>query len=96
MAAYGALYDYLMTPEARDAFLEARKGAQKKYDEASALAIWDFNQSQQPYSRDLTLSDEAIGYLQDMFVGLGSLRGKQPIAAVADMSVARAAAKLQG
>jgi NitT/TauT family transport system substrate-binding protein len=96
MAAYGALYDYLMTPEAHDAFFEARKGAQKTYDEASAQAVWDFNQTQRPYSKDLSLTDEDIGYLQDMFIGLGSLMQKQPISTVADMSVARAAAKLLG
>lgn len=51
MAAYGALYDYLMTPEARDAFFAARKSAQKKkFDEASAQAVWDFNQTKRPYS----------------------------------------------
>lgn len=96
IAAYGALYDYMMTPEAHDAFFEARKGAQKKYDEASAQAIWDFNQTQRPYSRDLSLTDDDIGYLQDMFIALGSLMQKQPIASVADMSLARAAAMLPG
>ncbi|WP_258167462.1 hypothetical protein [Burkholderia multivorans] len=35
-----------------------------------------------------------IGYLQDMFVGVGILRHKQPFADVADMSAAAAAAKL--
>jgi len=94
MAAYGALYDYLMSPEAHDAFFEARRRAQKNFDKASAQATWDFNQMQRPYSRDLTLNDGDIGYLQDMFIGLGSLKQKQPFAEVADMSAANAAAKL--
>jgi len=96
MAAYGALYDYLMSPAAHDAFFEARKRAQKNFDQASAQAIWDFNQVQRPYSKDLSLTDDDIAYEQDMFIGLGSLKQKQPIAAVADMSAARAAAKLLG
>lgn len=96
MAAYGALYDYLMSPGSRDAFFEARKRAQKRFDAASAQAIWNFNQAQRPYTKDLSLSDDDIGYLQDMFMGLGSLKQKQPIAAVADMSAAKAAAKLLG
>ncbi len=96
MAAYGALYDYLMSPAAHDAFFEARKRAQKKFDKASAQAIWDFNQVQRPYSKDLSLTDDDIGYQQDMFIGLGRLKQKQPIAAVADMSAAKAAAKLLG
>jgi NitT/TauT family transport system substrate-binding protein len=96
MAAYGALFDYLMSPASHDAFFEARKSAQKKFNEASAQAIWDFNQVQRPYSKDLSLSDDNIAYLQDMFIGLGSLKQKQPIDAVADMSAAKAAAKLLG
>lgn len=96
MAAYGALYDYLMTPEARVAFFTARKSAQKKFDEASAQAIWDFNQTQRPYSKDLSISDGDIDYLQDMFIGLGSSKRKRPIPEIADMSMAREAAKLLG
>jgi len=96
MAAYGALYDYLMSPAAHDAFFEARKRAQKIFDRPSAQAIWDFNQMQRPYSRDLSLTDHDISYEQDMFIGLGSLKQKQSIASVADMSAAKAAAKLLG
>ncbi len=94
MAAYGALYGYLMSPDAHDAFFAARRQAQKTFDRASAQAIWDFNQLQQPYSRDLSLTSADIGYLQDMFIRQGSLRRKQPFAEVADMSAAHAAAKL--
>ncbi|SPB13238.1 hypothetical protein NOV72_00535 [Caballeronia novacaledonica] len=94
MAAYGALYAYLMSPASHDAFFEARKRAQKKFDTASARAIWDFNQTQRPYSRDLSLTRADIGYQQDMFIGLGSLKRKQPFAEVADMSAANIAAKL--
>jgi NitT/TauT family transport system substrate-binding protein len=94
MAAYGALYDYLMSPASRDAFFEARRHAQKTFDKASAQAIWTFNQTQRPYSSDLSLTEGDIGYLQDMFIGLGSLTRKQPFDAVADMSAAHAAARL--
>ncbi|NKJ48648.1 nitrate ABC transporter substrate-binding protein [Burkholderia sp. SG-MS1] len=95
MAAYGALYDHLMSPTAHDAFFEARRRAQKRFDKASAQAVWDFNQIQRPYSRDLSLSDGDIAYLQDMDIGVGSLKRKQAIAKVADMSAAREAAKLR-
>ena len=94
MAAYGALYDYLMSPESHDAFFEARKHAQKKFDARSAQAIWDFNQAQRPYSRDLSLTRADIEYEQDMYIGLGRIRQKQAFSAVADMSAAKAAAKL--
>lgn len=94
MAAYGKLYDYLMTPAAQDAFFEARRRAQKQFDEASAQAVWEFNQTQRPYSRDLSLSVDDIAYLQEMFIGLGALKHKQAMDAVADMSAANEAAKL--
>ena len=96
MAAYGALYDYLMSPASHDAFFEARRRAEKKFDEASAQAAWDFIQTQRPYSRDLSLSEDDIGYQQDIYIGLGGLKRKLPFSAVADMSAARAAAKLIG
>ncbi len=93
-AAHGALYDYLMSPGAHDAFIEARRHAQRNFDPASAQAAWDFNLAQRPYSRDLSLTDADIDYLQDMYIGLGSLRHRSAIAQVADMSVAKAAARL--
>ena len=96
MAAYGALYEFLMSPSSRDAFFDARKRAQKQFDKASAQAIWNFNETQRPYSNDLSLTRDDIGYLQDMYIGLGTLKQKQPFDAVADMSAARAAAHLHG
>jgi NitT/TauT family transport system substrate-binding protein len=96
MAAYGALYEYLMSPASRDAFFEARKHAQKKFDKASAQAIWNFNETQRPYSKDLSLAPKDIACLQDMYIGLGTLHRKQPFSAVADMSAAQAAATLLG
>lgn len=96
MAAYGALYEYLMSPAAHDAFFEARKRAQKQFDGASAQAVWDFNQIQRPYSRDISIPDEDIGYLQDMYINFGNLKKKQSTVEVADMTAAKVAAKLRG
>jgi NitT/TauT family transport system substrate-binding protein len=96
MAAYGALYDFLMSPASHGAFFEARRHAQKTFDARSAQAIWDFNHVQKPYSRNLALGEGDIAYLQRMFIGLGSLKRQQPFAAVADMSAAHAAAALLG
>jgi NitT/TauT family transport system substrate-binding protein len=96
MAAYGALYDYLMSPAAHDAFFDARRHAQKNFDKDSAQAVWNFNQIQRPYSSDLSLTDNDIAYLQDMHVNLGTLKHKQRGDAVADMKAASDAAKLLG
>jgi NitT/TauT family transport system substrate-binding protein len=94
MAAYGALYEYLMSPAAHDAFFNAREHAQKKFDRRSAQAVWDFNQIERPYSGDLSLTSDDIAYLQDMSIHLGTLKQKQSFDAVADMSAANEAAKL--
>lgn len=96
LAAYGSLYDHLMSPASHDTFVQARKKAQTKFNRASAQAIWNFNQLHKPYSKDLTLTDNDIGYLQNMFIGLGNMKAIQPITAVADMSAAKLAAKLLG
>jgi NitT/TauT family transport system substrate-binding protein len=95
MAAYGALYDYLMSPASHDAFFDARRRAQKNFDAASAQATWDFNVTQRPYSHNLALDEDDIAYLQRMYVGLGSLKRLQAFADVADMSAARAAAAVR-
>jgi NitT/TauT family transport system substrate-binding protein len=94
MAAYGALYDYLMSPAAHAPFFDARRHAQKKFDVASAEAVWNFNQNQRPYSKDLSLTEDEIAYLQDMQVGDGNMKQKLPFDAVANMSAAKDAAKL--
>lgn len=94
MAAYGALYEYLMSPAAHDAFFDARRQAQQTFDRHSAQAVWDFNQIERPYSGDLSLTSNEIGYWQDMSINLGTLRQKQPFDAVADMSAANEAKKL--
>ncbi|REF68429.1 NitT/TauT family transport system substrate-binding protein [Paracoccus versutus] len=94
MAAYGALYGYLMKPEAREAFLSARRSAQKKFDILSANAVWEFNQEQRPYSRNLSISEEEITYQQRMFVGLGAMSQVLPYRDVADMRPANEAFKI--
>jgi NitT/TauT family transport system substrate-binding protein len=96
MAAYGALYDFMMSPASREAFFDARKRVQKKFEAASAQAIWDFNRMHRPYTRDLSLSEGDIAYLQQMFIGLGSLKQQQAYSVVADMSAAKRAALLLG
>ncbi|WP_077038268.1 ABC transporter substrate-binding protein [Pelomonas sp. KK5] len=92
MAAYGALYEYMMSPASRQALFEARRRAQRDhFDEASARAVADFNVSQRPYSKDLTLTESDIAYQQGLVSG-----PKLPFDAVADMRAAQAAARLPG
>ena len=94
MAAYGALYDYLMSPGAHDAFFAARQHAEKKFNAPSAQAVWDFIQTQRPYSSDLSLTKSDMAYQQKINIGSGGLKHLLPFASVADMSVAKTAAKL--
>ncbi|WP_347554173.1 ABC transporter substrate-binding protein [Robbsia sp. KACC 23696] len=92
MAAYGALYDYVM----HDAFFAARKRAQHRFDSRSAQAIWHFYQTARPYDKDLTLTQENIAYLQRMFIDQRHMATMLPFADTADMSAAQAAARQLG
>ncbi|QGY33093.1 ABC transporter substrate-binding protein [Pantoea cypripedii] len=94
MAAYGSLYNYLMSPDAHDAFFSARKHAEKIFNPESAQADWDFIQMQKPYSSDLSLTENDISYQQQISLQLGNLKQKQPFSIIADMSAAADAAKL--
>jgi len=94
MAAYGALYTYLMKPETQDDYLSARRRVSPIFDEPSALAIWNFIQSQRPYRADLTISDGDMDYLQSIFHGIGIMRQWHKAGELMDMSAARKAAGL--
>ncbi len=96
MAAFGKLYDDLMSSEMRDAYFAARRSAMAGFDEVSARATWDFIRTHRPYSSDLALSGPEIDYLQEMLVDSGCMTRALPFSAVADMSAATEAARLLG
>lgn len=93
MAAYGALYTYLMTPDTLDNYLAARKRASPIFDGPSAMAAWNFIQAQRPYGADLIISDEEINYLQSIFHSVGTMPRWHKTTELMDMAAARKAAE---
>jgi NitT/TauT family transport system substrate-binding protein len=94
LAAYGKLYRFLQGPDSRNDFFTARRQAQQPFDANAAALLWEFIQQQRPYAEDLIVSAERIDYLQNFNLSLGTQHRILPYAAVADMSLARDAARL--
>ena len=96
LAAYMTMFRFLSGPDSRDAFMSARRSALNssgaEFDEASDFQ-WKFMQTAQPLAKDLILSEERIQYVQDLNFKFGVQQKVLPYAQVADMSLAREAAR---
>ena len=78
----------------RDAFVQAREKVTGKKDEKSSLTQWTWIQKNQPYAKDLVLTDEQINFVQRVNMDFKVQKAVLPISQVADMSLARDALKL--
>lgn len=96
LAAYGRLYRFVQRPEAKEAFMTARKSAFPKARPADHEAEWSFIQQYRPFASSLALSAERIDYMQRLNVAFEVQKEIMPIARVADMSLALEAEKLIG
>jgi ABC-type nitrate/sulfonate/bicarbonate transport system substrate-binding protein len=94
LAAYAKAYRYVSAPESRDAFVQAREKVTGKKDEKASLTQWTWIQKNQPYAKDLVLTDEQINFVQRVNVDFKVQKAVLPIAQIADMSLARDALKL--
>lgn len=94
MAAYGALYNYLMTAKSHDGYIAARRLVPFEYDERLAQTNWDFIQTQRPYCADLSLTTADVDYLQEYWVKHGIIDHQCPATSLADQSLSREAASL--
>ena len=94
LAAHAKLYRFVHSPGAKEPFLRARKAVFPKASEAEGLAHWKYIQAYKPYAVDLTLSEERLGYMQQLNVDAKRQSRVLPYEAVADMSLARDALKL--
>ena len=96
LAAYGMLYRFVQTPEARDAFIKARSAIVKNGSMEEHVLIWNFIQEKQPFAKDLTLNDERLRYMQSLNLDLKVQKTQLPFSQTADMSLAQDAVKLLG
>src|SRR5262249_26980363 len=96
LAAYGKLYRFLGTAASREPFLKAFATVNGNGGREEADAQWQFYQAPKPFAVDLVLSEERIGYMQDLNVSLGVQKRALPYEQVCDMSLAREALKRLG
>lgn len=94
LAAWASAYRFVSGPHSREAFIRARATVLGKNEEAHAVSQWDWIQKNQPYAKDLVLSDRQIEYVQQVNVDFHVQNTVLPVASVADMSLARDALKL--
>lgn len=94
MAAYGALFAFLMDPGSQGAFMDARAKAQLRFDPDSAQAVWQFIQETRPYAPVLDLDEARLADMQTPLVDSGMLDAALPAQHIADMSIAREATAL--
>jgi len=96
LAAYAKVYRFVSGPESKDAFRRAREKVTGRNEEREALTQWSWIQANQPYAKDLVLSDDQINLVQNLNVEFRVQTKVLPMSAVADMSVARDALNLLG
>lgn len=94
LAAYAKAYRFVSAPESKQAFIDARKKVTGESDPKQALTQWNWIQANQPYAKNLILSDDQINLVQKLNVDFGIQKSVLPIARVADMSLAQDALKL--
>ena len=94
LAAYAKLYRFLLTPESKDAFIEAQTTALGRADPAAAEWQWRFFRETQVYASELTLSPERVKWMQDLNFSLEVQKRIIPYENVVDPSIARDAIAL--
>ena len=87
LAAYAKLYRVVQTPEAKDAFLRARKTIYLNGTELEGLLQWRNVQNYKPFSIDLILSEERLNYMQQLNIELKYQTKILPFDKIADMSL---------
>lgn len=94
LAAYGRLYQFVQKPEAKQAFIAARKSVFPKAKVTDHEAEWSFIQRYRPFASNLALTAERFAYMQRLNLAFGVQKEIMPMARVADMSLAIEAEKL--
>ncbi len=99
LAAYAKLYRYISSPDSLDDYIRARQdalGGDAKQVAAEATSEWGFIQREQPYAKNLVLTEEQLRFMQELNMKTGSQTKILPFQQVADMSIALDAVKRLG
>ena len=94
VAAHAKTYRFICSPESKDVFIKAHQKATGVTDPQEALTEWNWIQANQPFAKDLVLSDDRINFIQQLNVEFKNQSQVLPIATVADMSLANDALKV--
>lgn len=94
LAAYAKAYRFVSSPKSQDAWVKARQKVTNAANDQQALTQWRWIQANQPWAKDLVLSDDRINLVQQVNVDFKIQSRMLPVADLADMSVAREALKL--
>jgi ABC-type nitrate/sulfonate/bicarbonate transport system substrate-binding protein len=96
LAAYGKGYRYVNSPGSKQEYLKAyHDGVGKDLDDL-ATDQWNWIQQYKAYNVAIALTPERINYMQQLNVQLGVQKAVLPLDKVADMSIARDAARIAG
>ena len=99
LAAYAKLYRYISSLDSLDDYIRARQdalGGDAKQVAAEATSEWGFIQREQPYAKNLVLTEEQLRFMQELNMKTGSQTKMLPFQQVADMSIALDAVKRLG
>lgn len=96
LAAYAKLYQFLMTPQSKEAYIEAQTAALGRADPAAAEWQWRFFRETGIYATDLVLSRERVTWMQDLNLLLEVQRKALSYEQVVDASVGAEALKRLG
>ena len=87
-------YRFICSPESKDVFMKAHEKVAGAGDAQQALTQWNWIQANQPFAKDLVLSEDRINFVQNVNVEFKNQSQVLPIASVADMSLANDALRL--
>jgi ABC-type nitrate/sulfonate/bicarbonate transport system substrate-binding protein len=94
LAAFAKMYRFTQTPEAKEAFIRARRSVFPTAPESDHEAEWKYIQTYKPFAVNLALSPERLRYIQELNVSFQEQKSVLPYEKVADMSLAAEALKL--
>ena len=93
LAAYGRMFRFLSAADSFPAYRQARVAGGDPSEEA-ARAAWAYFQGEQPYANSPLTTAARLEFLQKLHVSVGLQKALLPVETIADLSLARDAAKL--
>jgi ABC-type nitrate/sulfonate/bicarbonate transport system substrate-binding protein len=94
LAAYAKLFRFIDQPEAKEAFLKARRSVFPSAPEREHEGEWAFLQRVRPLAKDLVISPERVEYMQKINMEFQAQKMILPYERVVDASLAQDALKL--